>query len=35
MEPNAKSTFEQILLCLDSIDERCGRIKKGAIEGGV
>jgi hypothetical protein len=33
MEPNVKSAFEQILLRLDSIDERCGRIEKGAADG--
>lgn len=33
MEPNVKSTFEQILLHLDSIDERCGWIEKGAADG--
>ena len=33
MEPNVKSAFEQILLRLDSIYERCGQIEKGAADG--
>lgn len=32
MEPNVKSAFEQILSRLDSIDERCGRMEKGAAD---
>jgi hypothetical protein len=30
MEPNIKTAFEQILRRLDSIDERCGHMEKGA-----
>jgi hypothetical protein len=33
MEPNVKTAFEQILNRLDSIDERCSRMEKGAAEG--
>jgi hypothetical protein len=32
MEPNVKTAFEQMLSRLDSIDERCGRMEKGAAD---
>lgn len=32
MEPNIKTAFKQILCHLDSIDERCGRMEKGAVD---